>query len=69
MYDLEISTFGRVKEDMRHSEAWEPWALRVPLPLKQIKADSGAGRGRQKWRKGTREKFPLLLSFLYRSYH
>lgn len=40
LYDLERSTFGRVKEDRRHREAWEPWALRVPLSLKQIKEDS-----------------------------
>lgn len=54
MYDLKRSTFRRVKEDARHSEAWEPQALRVPLSLKQIKEDSGAGRGKQKWKKDQR---------------
>lgn len=62
-----LDTFGRVEEDRRQSEIWEPWALRASVSLKQIREeDFGARRGRQKRKKDTKNKFPLLFNFLYR---
>lgn len=65
MFDLKkFRYFGRVKEDMKKSKAWERWALRIPLSLKQTKEDSRGERG-----KNGRKRPQILLSFLYRSYH